>query len=97
VLLANGSDITATDKDGRSPLHKACERGCLAVGVVLLENKADVGALDLVRAIATAQLRPVPQRLMRARPARWTARRCTPRPSAARLTLCACSRCTVPG
>jgi ankyrin repeat protein len=50
VLLANGSDITATDKDGRSPLHKACERGCLAVGVMLLENKADVDALDLVRA-----------------------------------------------
>jgi hypothetical protein len=36
-------------QDGRTPLHKACERGCLAVGVMLLENKADVNARDLVR------------------------------------------------
>ena len=36
-------------QDGRTPLHKACERGCLAVGVMLLENQADVAALDMVR------------------------------------------------
>ncbi len=48
---ARGADVRccAAAQDGRSPLHKACERGCLAVGVMLLENKADVNARDMVR------------------------------------------------
>ena len=48
-------------QDGRTPLHKACERGCLAVGVMLLENNADVAALDMVRALRRMTLfrRPV--------------------------------------
>jgi hypothetical protein len=56
VALMSDGCCCAALQDGRTPLHKACERGCLAVGVMLLENKADVNARDMVRSHQRAVL-----------------------------------------
>ena len=46
MLLDCGARLDAADKDGRQPLHIACERENVAVGELLLSSGANVLALD---------------------------------------------------
>lgn len=49
TLLAAQADTKCTDKDGRTPLHKSCERGCVQVTATLIEAGADTAVQDTVR------------------------------------------------
>ena len=44
--LGKGANIECKDVYGRTPLHKACKRGCLKVITLLLENGANIEAKD---------------------------------------------------
>ena len=46
VLLQNGADVNAVNKDKLTPLHRAAEKGHVNVAKVLLQNGADVNAVD---------------------------------------------------
>ena len=44
MLFEGGSDVSAQDKYGQSPLHLALQEGQLDVVCVLIERGADVSA-----------------------------------------------------
>ena len=46
LLLAKGIDVNSTDDDGRSPLHKACDKGLKDICAILCNNKAMVNARE---------------------------------------------------
>jgi ankyrin repeat protein len=46
LLLAKSPDLTATDADGRSPLHRAAQIGSVAAVTALLDRQADPQAKD---------------------------------------------------
>ena len=46
LLIANGTDVNARDKDGETPLHKASSRGEKEIIELLIAKGADVNAKD---------------------------------------------------
>ena len=46
VLIQNGADVNAVDKDKCTALHLPAEYGHVDVAKVLLQNGADVNAVD---------------------------------------------------
>ena len=46
VLIQNGADVNAVDKDKWTALHFAAEKGHVDVAKVLIQNGADVNAVD---------------------------------------------------
>ena len=48
VLIQNGADVNAVDKDKWTALHFAAEKGHVDVAKVLIQNGADVNAVDKI-------------------------------------------------
>jgi ankyrin repeat protein len=46
LLINNGANVNAQNKDGNTPLHKASEHGNTEVAKLLIENGANVNAQD---------------------------------------------------
>ena len=50
MLLKSGADANLAMADGRTPIHIAAESGNIGVIKLLLENEADILAIDEVKA-----------------------------------------------
>ncbi|XP_030436880.1 ankyrin repeat and SOCS box protein 18 [Gopherus evgoodei] len=46
LLVMYGADVNTTDEEEKSPLHKACKNASHGLVQFLLQNKADVNAID---------------------------------------------------
>ncbi|XP_074824258.1 ankyrin repeat and SOCS box protein 18 isoform X1 [Natator depressus] len=46
LLVKYGADVNTTDEEEKSPLHKACKNASHSLVQFLLQNKADVNAID---------------------------------------------------
>ncbi|XP_006127534.2 ankyrin repeat and SOCS box protein 18 isoform X3 [Pelodiscus sinensis] len=46
LLVMYGAEVNAADEEEKSPLHKACKNANLGLVQFLLQNKADVNAID---------------------------------------------------
>ena len=46
LMLKRGADIEMRNKWGETPLHNTCKRGNLETTVYLLNNGADINAID---------------------------------------------------
>jgi ankyrin repeat protein len=46
LMLKRGADVEMRNKWGETPLHNTCKRGNLETTVYLLNNGADINAID---------------------------------------------------